>query len=42
MLNADDEYYKLVVLPNGMRGVLTVYSVWTKSAKPPGCVPLRL
>ena len=34
VLNADDKDYRLVVLRNGMRDVLAVYSVWTRSAKP--------
>jgi len=34
VLNADVKDYRFVVLRNGMRDVLAVYSVWTRSAKP--------
>ena len=34
VLNADVKDYLFVVLRNGMRDVLGLYSVWTKSAKP--------
>ena len=34
VLDADDKGYRVVVLRNGMRDVLAVYSVWTRSAKP--------